>query len=125
MKESTKSVLQAFSYIRMCVHQSMTVPRKFMYAGHAWRAFQVVRNRDQPFPFPPVNLRVMNYLPRGTTELVSALSFIGVFTSYQCSGSVCRPPRSASGSVSLRYGSENPDPHPDPYQNITDPPTAE
>ncbi len=31
---------------------------------------------------------------------------------YQCSGS-------ASGSVSHKYGSE--DPHPDPYQNVTDP----
>jgi hypothetical protein len=28
---------------------------------------------------------------------------------------------SASGSVSQRYGSEDPDPHPDPYQNVTDP----
>ncbi len=31
------------------------------------------------------------------------------------------PPGSASRSVSQRYGSEDPDPHPDPYQNITDP----
>jgi hypothetical protein len=29
------------------------------------------------------------------------------------------PPGSASGSVNQRYGSE--DPHPDPYQNVTDP----
>jgi hypothetical protein len=27
----------------------------------------------------------------------------------------------ASGSVSQRYGSEDLDPHPDPYQNVTDP----
>ncbi len=27
----------------------------------------------------------------------------------------------ASGSVSQRYGSEDPNPHPDPYQNVTDP----
>ncbi len=30
------------------------------------------------------------------------------------------PPRSASGSVSKRYGSEDPDQHLDPYQNVTD-----
>jgi hypothetical protein len=29
------------------------------------------------------------------------------------------PPGSTSGSVRQRYGSE--DPHPDPYQNVTDP----
>jgi hypothetical protein len=43
---------------------------------------------------------------------------------YQCpeSGSVCfKPPGSASGSVTQRYGSEDPHPHPDPYQNATDP----
>jgi len=28
---------------------------------------------------------------------------------------------SASGSVSQRYGSEDPDPHLDPYQSVTDP----
>jgi|688.fasta_scaffold236486_3 hypothetical protein len=28
---------------------------------------------------------------------------------------------SASGSVSLRYGSEDPDPHLDPYKNVSDP----
>jgi hypothetical protein len=43
---------------------------------------------------------------------------------YQCSepasGSVSfEPPGSASGSVSQKYGSEDPDPH--PYQNVTDP----
>jgi hypothetical protein len=36
------------------------------------------------------------------------------------SGSVCfGPTGSASVSVCQRYGSE--DPHPDPYQNVTDP----
>ncbi len=35
---------------------------------------------------------------------------------YQCSES-----GSASRSVSQRYGSEDPDPHPDLYQNVTDP----
>jgi hypothetical protein len=29
------------------------------------------------------------------------------------------PPRPASGSGSQRYGFENPDPHPDPYQNVS------
>jgi hypothetical protein len=29
--------------------------------------------------------------------------------------------KSGSGSVSQRYVSEDPDPHPDPYQNVTDP----
>ncbi len=29
------------------------------------------------------------------------------------------PPESVTGSVSQRYGSE--DPHPDPYQNVRDP----
>jgi len=50
-------------------------------------------------------------------------------TFYQCSGSasgsgsvrsvpyVFGPPGAASGSVRQRYGSEDPDPHPDPYQN--------
>ncbi len=41
---------------------------------------------------------------------------------YQCSESgsyVFWPPGSASGSVSQRYGSE--DPHPDPCQHVTDP----
>ncbi len=28
---------------------------------------------------------------------------------------------SASGSVSQRYGSEDPDPHTDPYKNVMDP----
>jgi hypothetical protein len=28
---------------------------------------------------------------------------------------------SAAGSVSQRYESEDPDPHPDPYQNVKDP----
>ncbi len=32
---------------------------------------------------------------------------------YQCSKS-----QSGSGSVSQRYGSEDPDPHPNPYQNV-------
>ncbi len=31
------------------------------------------------------------------------------------------PLGSASGYVRQRYGSEDPDPHPDPYQNDTDP----
>jgi hypothetical protein len=42
----------------------------------------------------------------------------------QCSGSdpdVFWPPGSASGSVSQRYGCEDPDPHPNPYKNVTDP----
>jgi hypothetical protein len=26
-----------------------------------------------------------------------------------------------AGSISQRYGSEDPHPHPDPYQNVTDP----
>jgi hypothetical protein len=30
-------------------------------------------------------------------------------------------PGSASGAVRQSYGSEDPDPHPDPYQNVTDP----
>jgi hypothetical protein len=30
-------------------------------------------------------------------------------------------PGSASGCVSQKYGPEDPDPHPDPYQNVTDP----
>jgi hypothetical protein len=34
---------------------------------------------------------------------------------YQCPES-----GSASGSVSQKYGSEDPDPHPDLYQNVTD-----
>jgi hypothetical protein len=29
------------------------------------------------------------------------------------------PPRSATRSVRHRYGSEDPDPHPDPYKNVT------
>jgi hypothetical protein len=36
---------------------------------------------------------------------------------YQCY--VFGPPGSASGSISHRYESEDPDPHPDPYQNVT------
>jgi hypothetical protein len=31
------------------------------------------------------------------------------------------PPGPASESVSQSYGSEDPDQHPDPYQNVTDP----
>jgi hypothetical protein len=31
------------------------------------------------------------------------------------------PPVSTSGFVRQRYGSEDPDPHPDPYQNVTSP----
>jgi hypothetical protein len=43
---------------------------------------------------------------------------------YRCSESesVCfRPRGSKYDSVSQRYGSEDPDSHPDPYQNVTDP----
>ncbi len=29
--------------------------------------------------------------------------------------------RISIGSISQRYGSEDPGPHPDPYQNVTDP----
>ncbi len=36
---------------------------------------------------------------------------------YLCFG----PPWYASGSASQRHGSEDPEPHPDPYQNVTDP----
>ncbi len=36
------------------------------------------------------------------------------------SGPVFGPPRSTSGSVCQRYGSEDPDLHTDPYQNVTD-----
>ncbi len=34
---------------------------------------------------------------------------------------VSGPPGSASGPDSQRYRSKDPDPHPDPYQNVTDP----
>ncbi len=34
---------------------------------------------------------------------------------------VLGPRGSKSGSVSQRYGSEDQDQHPDPYQNVTDP----
>jgi hypothetical protein len=32
-----------------------------------------------------------------------------------------KDPHPDSRSVRLRYGSEDPHPHPDPYQNVTDP----
>jgi hypothetical protein len=40
---------------------------------------------------------------------------------YRCSGSVCfRASRIRIRSVGQRYRSEDPDPHPDPYQNVID-----
>ncbi len=64
-------------------------------------------------------MRIQNFL-----ELLDLAPYVmNTYEQYCGSGSVCFlwPPGSASGSVNQRNESEDPDPHPDPYKNSTDP----
>ncbi len=83
-----------------------------------------------PDPHPDPLVTRIRILPSSSTNSKKNLDFYCFVTSLRLFTGVSdshpypyvfRPPGSASGSVRQRYGSEDPDPHPDLYQNFTDP----